>query len=205
MEYPNLGEHCSVDTCKRLDFLPVKCDACKKIFCSNHMTYTKHNCSSAYQKNVQVPVCPLCNKPVPIQRGTLPDIAVGNHIDNDCKSDQAQERKKVFTNKCSMKGCKIKEIVPVICSECGQNFCFKHRHTVDHSCLGRRQRVLDAAVLRQKQNNIRRSQNPTSFVTSVQGNLTEDEAMARAMQMSLETSRNTTNNSRNQQQNCHIS
>lgn len=59
------------------------------------MTYTKHNCSSAYKKNVQVPVCPLCNSPVPIQRGTLPDIAVGNHIDNDCKSDQAQGRKKV--------------------------------------------------------------------------------------------------------------
>ena len=30
---------------------------------------------------VQVPVCPLCSAPVPTPRGTLPDIAVGAHID----------------------------------------------------------------------------------------------------------------------------
>lgn len=72
--------------------------ACKKVyFCcsSNHMSYAQHNCASAYKKDVQVPVCPLCNKPVPVERGALPDIAVGNHIDNYCQSDRAQERKKV--------------------------------------------------------------------------------------------------------------
>lgn len=59
------------------------------------MSYTKHNCPSAYKKNIQVPICPLCNKPVPIKRGDLPDDAVGSHIDNECRSDQAQERKQV--------------------------------------------------------------------------------------------------------------
>ena len=59
------------------------------------MSYSQHNCPAAHKKNVQVPVCPLCNKPVPIVRGALPDIAVSNHIDNDCQSDKAQERKEV--------------------------------------------------------------------------------------------------------------
>lgn len=59
------------------------------------MSYAQHECVSAYKKNIQVPVCPLCNKPVPVEKGILPDVAVGNHIDNYCQSDRAQERKKV--------------------------------------------------------------------------------------------------------------
>lgn len=59
------------------------------------MSYAQHECVSAYKKNIQVPVCPLCNKPVPVERGILPDVAVGNHIDNYCQADRAQERKKV--------------------------------------------------------------------------------------------------------------
>lgn len=70
---------------------------------SNHMTYSKHNCSSAYKKNVQVPVCPLCNKPVPVTRGVSPDVVVGSHIDNDCKSDRAtQDRNKVINSQISL-------------------------------------------------------------------------------------------------------
>lgn len=67
------------------------------------MTYSKHNCSSAYKKNVQVPVCPLCNKPVPVTRGVSPDVVVGSHIDNDCKSDRAtQDRNKVINSQISL-------------------------------------------------------------------------------------------------------
>lgn len=57
------------------------------------MSYMKHNCPSAYKKNVQVPVCPLCNKPVPTERGVSPDLSVGNHIDNFCQSDRAHKKK----------------------------------------------------------------------------------------------------------------
>lgn len=70
------------------------------------MTYLQHNCPSAYKKNVQVPVCPLCNKPVPVTRGTSPDVVVGRHIDNDCKSDRAtRERNKVRSPKISSFSC----------------------------------------------------------------------------------------------------
>lgn len=99
MEFPDLGAHCTVSTCKKFDFLPVKCDACLAMFCSDHMSYFKHQCKLAAQKDVQVPMCPLCNQPVPNRRGELPDYAVGLHIDNNCKSDPALERRKKVTNK----------------------------------------------------------------------------------------------------------
>lgn len=49
------------------------------------MSYTSHQCKSAHRKDVQVPMCPLCNKPVPTPRGQEPDFTVGQHIDNDCR------------------------------------------------------------------------------------------------------------------------
>jgi hypothetical protein len=60
-----------------------------------HISYKNHNCPLAYKKDVQVPVCPLCNTPVPTKRGEQPDIAVGAHIDNDCTSTPAKARRKV--------------------------------------------------------------------------------------------------------------
>ncbi|KAL4695997.1 hypothetical protein H8958_011801 [Nasalis larvatus] len=50
MEFPDLGKHCSEKTCKQLDFLPVKCDACKQDFCKDHFTYAAHKCPFAFQK-----------------------------------------------------------------------------------------------------------------------------------------------------------
>lgn len=116
------------------------------------------------EQDVQVPVCPLCNTPIPIRRGEMPDIKVGEHIDRDCKSDPAQRKRKVvdthkerktclcarrekksvltrlfltpqiFTNKCSKGGCKQKEMIRVTCDQCHLNFCLKHRHPLDHDC-----------------------------------------------------------------------
>lgn len=64
------------------------------VFCSNdHFKYNIHNCPNAYKNNVQVPECPLCGIPVPIPRNQQPDVAVGAHIDRDCKWDPSKERK----------------------------------------------------------------------------------------------------------------
>ncbi|KQK84454.1 AN1-type zinc finger protein 2B-like protein [Amazona aestiva] len=120
----------------RCHFLPLKCDACEQIFCTDHITYAQHDCTSAYKKDVQVPVCPLCNTPVPVRRGEMPDVVVGEHIDRDCKSDPAQRKRKIFTNKCLKPGCKQKEMMKVICDQCHKNYCLKHRHPLDHDCSG---------------------------------------------------------------------
>nr|CAD7568580.1 unnamed protein product [Timema californicum] len=193
MELPHLGEHCSDSSCKKLDFLPLKCDACKQLFCQEHIKYNNHNCPSAYKKDVQVPVCPLCNTPIPVGRGEQPDVVVGAHIDRDCQSDPARDRRKVFTNKCAAKGCRIKEVVKVLCPECKLNFCLKHRHTTDHQCEGAagaaRRRTAEAAMARLKSKSSKSAnQVPQLNVAGIQGAMSEDEALARALALSMESS-----------------
>ncbi|XP_053327386.1 AN1-type zinc finger protein 2A [Spea bombifrons] len=134
MEFLDLGKHCSESTCKQLDFLPLKCDACEDVFCKDHITYDQHKCASAYKKNMQVPVCPLCSAPVPVKRGEMPDLAVGRHIDRNCSSDLSSCKKKIFTNRCLKPGCKKKELMEVLCDQCHNNFCLSHRHPLDHDC-----------------------------------------------------------------------
>lgn len=190
MELPDLGKHCTVSSCNKLDFLPIKCDACSQIFCEEHYQYAVHDCSNAYKKNNQVPVCPLCNIPIPVKRGNAPDIAVGAHIDNDCQSDPAKNNRKVFTNKCSLKGCKAKEVIPIVCSECTYNYCLKHRHPTDHSCGGKvaavRKRNLQAVLSRQNQSTANSHHQTNGLVAQVQGNMSDDEALARALALSMQ-------------------
>ncbi|XP_067334389.1 AN1-type zinc finger protein 2A isoform X2 [Channa argus] len=229
MELPDLGEHCSEKTCKRLDFLPMKCDACEEIFCKDHITYANHKCTSSYKKDVQVPVCPLCNTPIPIKRGEMPDIKVGEHIDRDCKSDPAQRKRKIFTNKCSKGGCKQKEMIRVTCDQCHLNYCLKHRHPLDHDCNTNGKPLSKsghAAVMRSQgasstsassssasgnsrpfsngvsSSNIGHSSGPTQRIpssvsaqnvipasASFQAGMTEEQALQRALEMSLAESR----------------
>lgn len=136
MEFPHLGKQCGNKECKQLDFLPMKCDACSQIFCNEHIHYNTHSCTESYKKDNQVPVCPLCNKLIPVKKEEMVDVVVGQHIDSDCQSDPAKERRKVYTNKCSKKGCKVKEMIPVRCEKCRLNYCLKHRFEDDHNCQG---------------------------------------------------------------------
>ncbi|BFZ24040.1 hypothetical protein BsWGS_27079 [Bradybaena similaris] len=220
MEFPELGQHCSHPSCQQLDFLPMKCDACSRIYCRDHIVYATHNCTESYKKDNQVPVCPLCNLPCPIKKGELPDIVIGRHIESDCLSDPATEKRKVYTNKCSKKGCKQKELVPVRCESCRQNYCLRHRHEQDHECQGFQASARSvsnagaAAILRAQQaaskkpsstkpsstapasvpspshtGNLNRNSNnsrrPETNVSSLQGSMSEEEALARALQMSM--------------------
>ncbi|KAH8385387.1 AN1-type zinc finger protein 2A [Drosophila serrata] len=217
MEFPHLGQNCSEPTCNRLDFLPVKCDSCDKVFCASHYSYERHNCPGAYKKNVQVPICPLCREPVPTPPGVEPDVTVGQHIDQQCKSDS----KKIYTNRCHAKGCKRKELIPVKCSSCHLNFCLRHRHTSDHDCqpasipapatsssTGGWQSIFkssDTRSMAAQAAEKRRQNKPTAStvgasntrpraaaaasqatqVQTIQGNMSEDEALARALALSI--------------------
>ncbi|KAJ8792739.1 hypothetical protein J1605_019559 [Eschrichtius robustus] len=95
MEFPDLGKHCSEKTCKQLDFLPLECDACKQDFCKDHFTYAAHKCPFAFKKDVQVPVCPLCNSPVPVKKGEIPDVVVGAHMDGGCKRHPGRKKEEL--------------------------------------------------------------------------------------------------------------
>ncbi|KAH8376645.1 hypothetical protein KR093_000589 [Drosophila rubida] len=223
MEFPHLGQHCNEATCNRLDFLPVKCDSCDKVFCASHYNYERHNCPGAHKKNFQVPICPLCGEPVPTAPGVEPDLTVSQHIDKQCQSDS----KKIYTNRCHAKGCKRKELIPVQCSQCKLNFCLRHRHSSDHDCKpatatnnlasapstsqgvfkifsDTRAMAAQAAEKRlqiknqQTANNSKARQVPTtaaSQMQSIQGNMTEDEALAHALALSIMEQDGTAENS----------
>lgn len=140
MELPHLGKNCALKQCNQLDFLPVKCDACDQVFCLRHYKYDTHGCEKAKNKDVQVPVCPLCSQPVVSKRNELPDIAVSQHIDQYCKqNDQVKhQNNKPKTNlqACNFKSCKQKDLIYLECKDCRSKFCIKHRHPSDHLCSG---------------------------------------------------------------------
>ena len=46
MELPDLGKQCEVPSCKELDFLPIQCKFCDKIFCKKCASLVAHNCPS---------------------------------------------------------------------------------------------------------------------------------------------------------------
>lgn len=140
MELPHLGKNCALSSCNQLDFLPVKCDACSKVFCIQHYRYDTHNCEKSKSKDVQVPVCPLCSEPVACRGGQLPDYAVSQHIDQFCKRNSMIKGRpnKPSTNlqSCSFSRCKQKDLIYLECGDCRSKFCIKHRHPSDHSCPG---------------------------------------------------------------------
>ena len=151
--------------------------------------------------DLKVPVCPLCQRPIPVtKRGDPPDLAVSRHIDSECQSDPAKERRKVFDQRCAVKKCKKKEMIKIRCDDCGRNHCLSHRHPQDHECKGKPsagQAAAAAALSRLDQGPSKakakaKAQQPppprrTAAATAadVQGQLSEDEAMARALQASM--------------------
>lgn len=194
-----MGTHCAESSCNQLDFLPVKCDACQKSFCNDHWQYGAHNCPQGRSRDVQVPVCPLCDKPVPSKPGAPPDAAVSAHLDRDCRAE-AREKK---NPRCSLKKCKVRELIKVDCDVCRKNFCFKHRHPQDHECAGKpdiASAAGAAAMARQASSSSsgasgsssisrffrRQQENPSRpNARTIQGGLSEDEALARALQESM--------------------
>lgn len=72
----------------------------------------------------------------------------------------------------------------VRCSDCGENFCLKHRHPTDHACIGQeeatRRRRLDNL-----ENNVNANRRNGEIMKNYQGSMSEDEALARALQASM--------------------
>jgi len=117
MELPHLGTHCSIASCNRLDYLPVKCDYCKFTFCSDHgYSPDRHSCSAKHLiKEVVVDVCPKCK------------IRVKKDEKHECKTTKRKR-------KCIISGCRSKVLIPLKCSQCFQQVCPAHRFPTDHDC-----------------------------------------------------------------------
>ncbi|GBG83677.1 hypothetical protein CBR_g37478 [Chara braunii] len=133
--FPDLGKHCSVESCKLIDFLPFQCDKCDKVFCLEHRTYQNHQCANANTGDVAVLVCPMCAKSVRLVPNEDPNITWERHVQDGCDPSN-YERLTQKKAKCPVPGCK--EVMTfsnkVTCKECHVEVCLKHRFGPDHNC-----------------------------------------------------------------------
>ncbi|KAK7244609.1 hypothetical protein RIF29_39433 [Crotalaria pallida] len=135
-EFPDLGKHCSVSDCKLIDFLPFTCDRCNLVYCLEHRSYIKHQCTKANKQDVTVVICPLCAKGVRLIPDQDPNITWENHVNTDC--DPSNFEKVTKKKKCPAAGCR--EILvfsnTIKCRDCMVDHCLKHRFGPDHKCPG---------------------------------------------------------------------
>ncbi|KAK3818685.1 MAG: hypothetical protein J3Q66DRAFT_338257 [Benniella sp.] len=151
MEFPSVGKHCSDSNCSQLDFLPYSCQYCKQTYCQDHWKLENHKCpnkADADQQDLRVPTCPLCDRPVPIQKGEDPNIRMNQHINAGCPQPPTSVSKPINTNACNAKKCKNRFMTPIICSSCHKNFCLSHRLESQHECTGKSQGPAAASVKR---------------------------------------------------------
>lgn len=67
------GVHCQEPTCNLSDFLPFKCEFCKKSYCSSHrIPNSTHDCPSydASKYDIKVDTCQWCNEPLKVEHLT---------------------------------------------------------------------------------------------------------------------------------------
>eukprot|EP01094_Clydonella_sp_ATCC50884_P011113 TRINITY_DN20907_c0_g1_i1.p1 TRINITY_DN20907_c0_g1~~TRINITY_DN20907_c0_g1_i1.p1 ORF type:complete len:194 (+),score=51.45 TRINITY_DN20907_c0_g1_i1:38-583(+) len=157
--------HCDREGCHMLDFLPFKCFGCNGRFCMDHFQYEEHECPTPLSKKPEKVVpegsglsveCPLCMQAVYCEKEESPDTVIGSHIAAGCpvipaerrpevveaerEAQQAKKKKSLLPKKCCRARCKVRELVPMICSRCQKNFCVSHYHTNKHNCGATSQR-----------------------------------------------------------------
>ena len=130
MEISNLGKLCDFATCDCKDFLPYKCSYCKNIFCTNHRSFTDHNCSRVMDLDIISIECPKCNKSLKMYRKDNEGLILKKH-DETC-TIKCEKIEKV----CDRIGCKTKLIFSntYTCKKCNLDVCISHRFEEEHFC-----------------------------------------------------------------------
>lgn len=89
--FSDLGSHCSFKECKQRDFLPFKCEMCKRDFCLEHRTYESHFCP--YKRvNASALICPKCQIGLRLIDGDDSSEIIRRHIDFECRGASSQSR-----------------------------------------------------------------------------------------------------------------
>ncbi|RKP02775.1 hypothetical protein CXG81DRAFT_24563 [Caulochytrium protostelioides] len=158
MEFYDTGRHCEVATCRQHDFLPRHCPGCQKDFCNEHGPADAHACPTPALVDVRAPVCPLCDAILPVQRDRSPDAQVDAHIVAGCPNGPYGAKAAAgpaaagpaaaaspspprstapappSSSRCTVRGCKKRDLAGAKCPQCRQPFCLGHRHPPDHAC-----------------------------------------------------------------------
>ncbi|KAH8916044.1 hypothetical protein BT69DRAFT_1303152 [Atractiella rhizophila] len=140
-EMIEIGQHCTLESCNQLDFLPFKCNKCEKNFCAEHWKVGDHDCPKAGAgDDFRAPECPLCHAPIPLSSPSEdPNVPMSRHLDSLCPilfPSSGAPAKSLRT--CRLKGCNKKFIAGtdgILCNGCGERYCISHRFAKDHNCV----------------------------------------------------------------------
>lgn len=138
MEFQNLGKNCSEPTCRQIDFLPVTCKLCTKVFCLDHQNPSAHHCPEADLGDRKAIICPVCHKTLQFEVGKGSEEEAWNrHVLTGCKGSNLQKGSPEKGNVCAAKGCKTKltSVNEYQCKKCSKKVCLKHRFEEDHECI----------------------------------------------------------------------
>ncbi|CAN6448464.1 unnamed protein product [Victoria cruziana] len=116
----DLGRHCQFDECHQLDFLPFKCDGCKKVFCLEHRTYRSHSCHRAEHRSREVVICNVCSASIEIAEENKAAIGISGQIYG---KGEMEVLLKILMEKHRASG-----------RTCDKKTCLKHRFPADHGC-----------------------------------------------------------------------
>ncbi len=114
-----IGSHCQYNYCNQLDFLPFRCESCKRTYCLDHSAETGHE-------------CPRAGEWAAARRKAagLTSATNGSNLQGKPTSLTASQ--------CSHPSCKTYidtlNAVGVGCTACNRRYCLKHRLREDHSC-----------------------------------------------------------------------
>ena len=125
MEYSDVGAHCYYDLCRQHTYLPFECRYCKHQFCKNHIQSTQHECPNA--SNIDLNIEP---PPNPIQIANAKNTNTLHHNNNNGNI----ESHGLSFYKCSYSQCNKQSPISILCKDCNQLFCIKHRYPDDHHC-----------------------------------------------------------------------
>ncbi|GLU02015.1 hypothetical protein SLE2022_192880 [Rubroshorea leprosula] len=132
--FPDLGSHCQHSDCRQLDFLPFKCDGCRKVFCLEHRSYKSHKCpKSDDNKSRRVIVCEICSVSIEVTGREEEDekkILERHEKSGDC--DPKKKKKPM----CPVRRCRetLTFSNTSTCKTCQVKVCLKHRFPADHGC-----------------------------------------------------------------------
>ena len=155
MEFENLGVHCEVSSCNQRDFLPFKCDVCKRTLCLDHRSYNSHDCTGASVKDMTSLDCPICGLSIKLTKADDPNAIWENHFALKCSQRSQNNVTGLSPGTCFVSDCR-KLLGPsdtFSCQKCHKKYCSSHRIPEEHSCRDARGLVPLARQVPPKSNN----------------------------------------------------
>mmetsp|Transcript_51620 Transcript_51620/g.144239 ORF Transcript_51620/g.144239 Transcript_51620/m.144239 type:complete len:497 (-) Transcript_51620:88-1578(-) len=131
--HSDAGAHCSLATCRRLDFLPFTCNCCGGVYCLDHFRCADHACARATGEENRVLLCPICKRSVPLVGGEDPNVTWQRHERDACGGSRCGQSAPA---RCPAPGCRemLTASGSLQCPRCGRRVCLKHRYEDAHPC-----------------------------------------------------------------------